>query len=58
LFVGNLIKKRNNTFYHDYKIVVAASSSAGIGVKAIEPVLKAMANPIKTKTITTNFQPP
>ncbi|MGJ0297555.1 hypothetical protein NG744_01230 [Aliarcobacter cryaerophilus] len=47
------MKKRNNIFYHDYEIVVAAGSSAGIGVKALEPVQKAMSkNPLKTKTIT------
>ena len=49
----NLMSKKNNIFYHDYEIVVAAGSSAGIGVKALEPVQKAMSkNPLKTKTIT------
>ena len=51
--MSNLMKKRNNIFYHDYEIVVAAGSSAGIGVKALEPVQKTMSkNPLKTKTIT------
>ena len=51
--MSNLMKKRNNIFYHDYETVVAAGSSAGIGVKALEPVQKAMSkNPLKTKTIT------
>ena len=51
--MSNLMKKRNNIFYHDYEIVVAAGSSAGIGVKALEPVQKVMSkNPLKTKTIT------
>ena len=48
----NLMKKRNNKFYHDYEIVVAAGSRAGIGVKALKPVQKAMGDPLKTKTIT------
>ena len=48
----NLMQKRNNTFYHDYEIVVAAGTSAGIGVEALPPVLDAMDNPLKTKTIT------
>ncbi len=48
----NLILKKHNTFYHDYKVIVAAGSSAGIGVKAIEPVVNSMDNPIKNKTIT------
>jgi hypothetical protein len=48
----NLLKKRQNTFYHDYHIVVAAGVGAGIGVQALPPVLKAMENPLKSKTIT------
>jgi len=48
----NLMLKRNNKFYHDYEIVVAAGSRAGIGVKALEPVQKVMGDPLKTKTIT------
>ncbi|ARN56485.1 GIY-YIG nuclease family protein [Sedimentisphaera salicampi] len=48
----NLLTKRNNTFFHDYKIIVAAGRSAGIGVDALGPVREAMDNPLKTKTIT------
>ncbi|MBL8005329.1 MAG: GIY-YIG nuclease family protein [Candidatus Kapabacteria bacterium] len=48
----NLMQKRNNTFYQDYTIVVAAGTEAGIGMKALTPVKKAMQNPLKTKTIT------
>ncbi len=48
----NLLKKRQNRFYHDYKIIVAAGSAAGIGVAALPPVLEAMDEPLKTKTIT------
>jgi hypothetical protein len=48
----NLMKERQNKFYHDYHIVVAAGNAAGIGVEAREPVLKAMADPLTTKTIT------
>lgn len=48
----NLINERQNKFYHDYKIVVAAGTKAGIGVEAIKPVQIAMGNPLKTKTIT------
>ena len=48
----NLMAQRQNRFYHDYRIVVAAGPGAGIGVKALEPVLKAMDDPLKTKTIT------
>jgi hypothetical protein len=48
----NLLAKRQNRFYHDYKIIVAAGSSAGIGVNALPPVLDAMCDPLESKTIT------
>ena len=46
------MKKRNNNFFHDYKIGVAAGPGAGIGVNALPPIRNAMDNPLKTKTIT------
>lgn len=48
----NLIAQENNQFYHDYRIIVAAGTEAGIGVKALGPVLQKMDDPLKTKTIT------
>ncbi len=48
----NLLAKRQNRFYHDYRVIVAAGASAGIGVDALPPVLQAMDDPLKTKTIT------
>ena len=48
----NLMGRPNNTFYHDYKVIVAAGTQAGIGVEALPPVLEAMDNPLETKTIT------
>lgn len=48
----NLIEERQNVFYHDYKVIVAAGTQAGIGLEAIKPVRDAMGNPLKTKTIT------
>ena len=48
----NLMAQRQNTFYHDYNVLVAAGASAGIGVDALEPVQNAMGNPLNTKTIT------
>jgi len=48
----NQLAKRQNRFYHDYKVIVAAGSAAGIGVAALPPVLEAMDDPLKTKTIT------
>jgi len=48
----NLLAKKQNRFYHDYKVIVAAGSAAGIGVNALPPVLAAMDDPLNTKTIT------
>ena len=50
--MNNLLKKRANSFYHDYKVIVAAGKSAGIGAAALPPVLYAMDDPLNTKTIT------
>lgn len=48
----NLLRQRQNNFYHDYKVVVAAGKKAGIGVEALKPVENAMGNSLETKTIT------
>jgi hypothetical protein len=48
----NLLAKKQNRFYHDYKIIVAAGNAAGIGVAALPPVLDAMDEPLQSKTIT------
>lgn len=50
--MSNLLKEKQNTFYHDYKIIVAAGKKAGVGADALIPVKKAMGEPLKTKTIT------
>ena len=47
-----LIERRNNSFYNDYRVIVAAGNGAGIGVHALTPVQKAIGDPLKTKTIT------
>ncbi len=48
----NLLQEKHNTFFNDYKIIVAAGQKAGIGADALIPLKKAMADPLKTKTIT------
>ena len=48
----NLLAKRQNRFYHDYEVIVAAGNAAGIGVAALPPVLGAMGDPLTTRTIT------
>ncbi|MFZ6843441.1 GIY-YIG nuclease family protein [Undibacterium sp. RuTC16W] len=50
--MGNLLAQRQNKFYHDYSVVVAAGSDAGIGVAALPPVKKALGNGLNTKSIT------
>ena len=48
----NLLDQRQNQFYKDYKVIVAAGASAGIGVAALQPVLDKMGDPLTSKTIT------
>lgn len=51
--MANLLRQRQNKFYHDYTVVVAAGAPAGIGVEALPPVFDAMTdNPLESKTIT------
>ena len=52
----NLIDQKQNLFYQNYNIVVAAGSKAGIGVDALPPVRKAMVDPLKNKSITLTCQ--
>ncbi|MDH4034761.1 MAG: GIY-YIG nuclease family protein, partial [candidate division Zixibacteria bacterium] len=47
-----LLWKKQNRFYRDYQVIVAAGRAAGIGVDALPPVLDAMDDPLQTKTIT------
>ncbi len=48
----NLLGQKQNTFYHDYAVVVAAGTEAGIGVHALPPVQKVMDDPLHSKSIT------
>jgi hypothetical protein len=50
----NLLDERQNTFYHDFSINVAAGPKAGIGLDALPPVLESMddPHPLESKTIT------
>lgn len=50
--MANLLKEKQNNFFHDYKIIVCAGTGAGIGSEALEPVQEKMDNPLVTKTIT------
>jgi hypothetical protein len=50
--MANLLAERQNVFWHDYDVVVAAGASAGIGLDALPPVRKAIGSGHDTKTIT------
>jgi len=48
----NLLAQKQNKFFHQYKVVVAAGLQAGIGMDALPPVYAAMDDPITSRTIT------
>jgi hypothetical protein len=50
--MANLLKAKQNTFYHEYNVVIAAGARAGIGAAALPPVLEAMDEPLSSKSIT------
>ena len=50
--MANLLGEKHNVFWHDYDVVVAAGTSAGIGLEALPPVRKAIGSGFDTKTIT------
>ncbi len=50
--MANLLSEKHNTFWRDYKLIVAAGASAGIGLDALPPVRKAIGSGFETKTIT------
>ncbi len=50
--MANLLKNRNNVFYHDYTINICAGTGAGVGLDALRPVQESMKDPLNSKTIT------
>ncbi|MDB9999664.1 hypothetical protein OAE16_04400 [Porticoccaceae bacterium] len=50
--MANLLTEQHNTFWRDYKVVVAAGRSAGVGLNALPPVKRAIGSGFYTKTIT------
>jgi len=50
--MANLLSEKQNVFWHEYKIIVAAGSTAGIGLDALPPVRQAIGNGLESKTIT------
>lgn len=47
-----LAQKQNVVGFGNYKVIVCAGTKAGIGLDALPPVLNAMDDPLKTRTIT------
>lgn len=50
--MARLLRQKQNAFYRDYQVIVAAGPEAGIGPHALPPVLEAIDNPLASKTIT------
>lgn len=50
--MANLLEERQNVFWHDYEVIVAAGTEAGIGLEALPPVRKAIGSGFESKTIT------
>ncbi len=50
--MANLLAEKHNVFWHDYRVIVAAGASAGIGLDALPPVRKEIGSGFDTKTIT------
>ena len=51
--MGALLQEPQNGFFHDYKIVVAAGTGAGIGLEALPPVRNAISRAgLNTRSIT------
>lgn len=48
----NLLNEKQNVFYHEFKIIIAAGNGAGIGERALIKVEEQMKDPINSKTIT------
>ena len=48
----NLLTERQNTFWHEYKVISAAGAGAGIGLEALPPVRRAIGSGFDSKSIT------
>jgi len=50
--MANLLEEKQNVFWHDYKVIVAAGPAAGIGLAALDPVREAIGGGHDSKSIT------
>ena len=47
----NLLLERQNVYFHDFKIIVAAGNEAGIGLAALDKWKEQMQDPLETQSI-------
>jgi hypothetical protein len=50
--MANLLAEKHNVFWRDYRVIVAAGATAGIGMEALPPLRRAIGSGFDTKTIT------
>lgn len=50
--MANLLKEKQNVFWHDYQVLTVAGTGAGIGLEALPPVRNAIGSGFDSKTIT------
>ena len=50
--MANLLEEKQNVFWHDSAVIVAAGAGAGIGLEALPPVRKAIGSGFDSKSIT------
>ena len=50
--MAKLLAERQNTFWHEYQVVVAAGAAAGVGLEALPPVRAAIGSGYESKSIT------
>ena len=50
--MANLLAEKHNVFWHDYTVIAAAGTTAGIGLEALLPVRKAIGSGFDSKSIT------
>ena len=50
--MANLLNEKQNTFWHDYKVLTVAGAAAGVGLQALPPVRKAIGGGHDSKSIT------
>jgi hypothetical protein len=50
--MANLLEEKQNVFWHEYKVIMAAGGGAGMGLAALKPVKDAIGSGFKSKSIT------